>query len=688
MAASSPKVFKRFLRRLLPEGERASHDRAGQASPQRELRSGCHARCAEVGQVRTTATDAPWRHAAVALGLVAFASLGLGACGSSAARSTAGVTATTSGHVTVAAGGTAYFAEQPETPPDYIFPLVSGQYFTVENTNDFQTLLYEPLYWFGDQKSTAVDYSLSIGNAPVYSDDNRLVTITLKHYVWSNGQPVSARDVIFWINLLRANRDDWASYVPGGFPDNVTSATALDATTVQLHLNADYNPVWFTYNELSQITPLPLSWDRTSLKAPAPTADTRDFPDVTPPGARAVYNFLNSQAKDIGSYASSPIWSVVDGPWKLVSLTTDGTATFVANRRFSGPNKAHLAKFVELSYTSASAEFSVLRAGSAVGGRGVAAANDQISVGYVPDNDLPQTGALKAQGYQLVDWFPFQFDYFEPNFNNPEVGPILRQLYFREAFQHLVDEKGWIHAYYGGLGLPTYGPVPARPPNPYADADASVNPYPFSIPAARALLVGHGWRVVPNGVTTCARPGVAADDCGVGIARGEGLNFTLMYPSGLVYTDGSMVDLQSVAKQVGIEIALKEVTPTTIASTILSCLPSQAACTWQLGQYGAGWVFEPDHYPSGEEIFETGALGNVANYSNATTDRLIAATTKAPVSGARAALDAYQDQVRLELPNFWQPSPGTLVTLQSNLHGFVPNAYGFISPEEWYFTKG
>jgi len=70
------------------------------------------------------------------------------------------------------------------------------------------------------------------------------------------------------------------------------------------------------------------------------------------------------------------------------------------------------------------------------------------------------------------------------------------------------------------------------------------------------------------------------------------------------------------------------------------------------------------------------------------TDKLIAATTIASAADAQRALDAYQDQVRLELPNFWQPSPGTLVALQSNLHGFVPNAYGFINPEEWYFTKG
>jgi peptide/nickel transport system substrate-binding protein len=98
-------------------------------------------------------------------------------------------------------------------------------------------------------------------------------------------------------------------------------------------------------------------------------------------------------------------------------------------------------------------------------------------------------------------------------------------------------------------------------------------------------------------------------------------------------------------------------------------------------------VFEPDHYPSGEEIFQTGALGNVSNYSDAATDKLIRATTTSPAAGAQSALDAYQDRVRLELPNFWQPSPGTLVTVQSNLHGFFPNAYGFISPEEWYFTK-
>ena len=44
--------------------------------------------------------------------------------------------------------------------------------------------------------------------------------------------------------------------------------------------------------------------------------------------------------------------------------------------------------------------------------------------------------------------------------------------------------------------------------------------------------------------------------------------------------------------------------------------------------------------------------------------------------------------MRLQLPDFWQPSPGSLDTAASNLRGYTPNAYGFISPQEWYFTKG
>ena len=199
---------------------------------------------------------------------------------------------------------------------------MSGEYYSNENVNQFQTLLYRPLYWYGDHDRPQVDYAQSLGDAPVYSDGDRDVTITLKPANWSDGEPVSARDIVFWINLLKANRADWASYVPGGFPDNVTATRILGPRTVRLTLNRGYNPTWFTNNELSQITPLPLAWDRTSLtraRHPLGAALTgirpgaSTGPDTTPNGARAVYRYLNAQAKDVSGYAASAIWSIVDG---------------------------------------------------------------------------------------------------------------------------------------------------------------------------------------------------------------------------------------------------------------------------------------------------------------------------------------------------------------------------------------
>ena len=294
----------------------------------------------------------PRRRLAVAF--VALASVVLAACSSSGSPSGTTVAKSTQAKDLVALkGGTAYFAEQPETPPDYIFPLVSGAYFTGANTSDLQTLLYEPLYWFGDKANTSIDYPLSVGNAPVYSDGDRVVTITLKHYLWSDGETVERARCHLLDQLVEGEPRRLGFVCTGrlsrqrGLGDGPRTRRRCG-----FKLNAAYNPIWYTYNELSQITPLPIAWDRTSLTGPVPKAGQAGLPDTTPSGARAVYKFLNAQASEVSSYASSPIWSVVDGPWRLTGLTTEGTATFVPNPHFSGPDKPRLAKFVELPYTS------------------------------------------------------------------------------------------------------------------------------------------------------------------------------------------------------------------------------------------------------------------------------------------------------------------------------------------------
>jgi len=379
------------------------------------------------------------------------------------------------------AAGVVTFAEQPGASPNYIFWLTPGQDFSVANNDQFQYLMWRPLYVFGNGDKAEINYALSIGNKPVFSNDDRTVTITLKNWKFSNGQPITARSVVFWMNLLKANKIDWGAYVPGEFPDNVVSTTAVNSHTVRFELNGSYSPTWYTYNELSQVVPLPMAWDRTSLSAPAPTASTPNLPDTTTAGARAVYKFLNAQATHLATYASSPIWSIVDGPWKLKSFTTEGKAVFVPNVSYSGPIKPTIKEFVELPFTSQTAEFGVLAAGDGA-----------LSYGYIPTSDIPQEGRIKGDGYNTSPWTLFAFNYIPMNYNNPTYGAVYRQLYFRQALEHLIDQPAWISKFMSGYGVETNSPVPVAPSNPFVDPYTKKSPYPYSITAAKSLMTSHG----------------------------------------------------------------------------------------------------------------------------------------------------------------------------------------------------
>ena len=256
---------------------------------------------------------------------------------SAAPTAGAGLTSPTTPSGAKQTGGTVYYTEGAEATPNYIFPMTSAQVCGTTNITQLNAMLYRPLYWYGNNYQPTIDYSYSIGQQPTFSNNNKTVTIKLNPYKWSNGESVTSRDVMFWINLYKADPSkNYCGYVPGYFPDNVTSVQAPDPQTVVLHLNKSYNPEWFTYNELSQIYPLPLAWDRTSLSQPAPKSDNGHLPDATKAGAEAVYKFLDTQSKDLGTWASSPLWSVVDGPFKLQSFTTTAQVTLVPNPDYSG----------------------------------------------------------------------------------------------------------------------------------------------------------------------------------------------------------------------------------------------------------------------------------------------------------------------------------------------------------------
>jgi peptide/nickel transport system substrate-binding protein len=594
----------------------------------------------------------------VKLGAIAAAAclaLLASACGTSAKSSAAG-------------GNTATFAEGPGVTPNYIFPMLTGAYYSVANIEEFQRLSFRSLYWIGNAKGQpVVDPAMSLAAAPVYSNNDSVVTIHLGNYTWSNGTPVTTRDVAFWINLLKVNKGSFAAYIPGEFPDNLKSYKIVNSKTMVLTLTGSYNPTWFTYDQLSQITPLPRAWDKTSATGPVGNYDE------TTAGAKAVFNFLTAQSKDIATYGTNPLWKVVDGPWKLVGYNSDGYAKFQANTAYAGPTKPKLKYFVELPFTSDTSELSVLRSG-----------NNAPDYGYLPEQDAAQSSQLASQGYTTVPWQGWGTTYFLMNFNNPKTGPIIQQPYIRQAMQSLIDEPAFLSGPLKGYGHTDYGPVPVVPSNPYIDAYEAKGPWPFNPTTAKNLLTSHGWTVKPNGVTTCAKPGTGSGQCGKGIAAGTGLTFSLKYGSGAVVVSQEMQALKSQFSEAGIQINLTSAPFDSIISLLTPCTPSQANCSWQMLNYGGGWTYGVDPYPTGDQLFATGSGSNSSNYSNAEADQIIAATVH-----SSASLTTYENYMADEIPVLWMPQPVYQISeISTKLHGVLPQSpIESLTPENWYFSK-
>ncbi len=204
------------------------------------------------------------RGTAVASAALVLAGWGSASTGPATAKPAPPVT-----HMVRIKGGTLTVAEAAADGPNYIFPMMGEAYFFPANLQ-LTYLLYRPLYWFGVGNGPALNEGLSLGELPVYTDHGRTVTIKMKGYKWSNGESVSARDVVFWMNMLKANATSWGGYVPGTdqFPGDVSNVSAdVKTDTVTFSLDASYGSYWFTYNELSQVTPLPIAWDITSAGA-------------------------------------------------------------------------------------------------------------------------------------------------------------------------------------------------------------------------------------------------------------------------------------------------------------------------------------------------------------------------------------------------------------------------------------
>jgi peptide/nickel transport system substrate-binding protein len=599
----------------------------------------------------------------LAAGVAALGLAAAGCAGSSSGSSASGTPIT---------GGTAVLAEPPSTTPNYIWPFTPSADFSDINTWNLQNQMYRPLYWFGQNGQPTVNNTLSVANPPVFNGDK--VTITLKHYMWSNGTPVTAQDVVFWLNMETAEPANYGGFT--GFPTNIKDVTAVSPTELTMVMDKSYNHTWFQYNELSQITPMPLAWDRT---ASGPSNCATDESDCA-----GVYSYLNKQSLALSTYATSPIWSIVDGPWRLSAFNADGHVTFVPNKSYTGPVKPKLAALEEVPFTTDAAEYDVLQSPSS---------STKIDVGYLPQQDAPAKPAsavvganpLASKGYTLDPWPVWGINYYVVNYQSTTGnGPVIKQLYFREALAYEMNQAAVLAGPLRGYGSPTVGPVANNPPTSFLSAQGKAgDPFPYNPAKAKSLLTSHGWKVVPNGLTTCT----SASLCGPGIKKGQTLNFTMPYATGFAWLASEMDELQSNLASIGIKLNL-EPKPFNQVTAIGggNCVVTKSPCNWDMADWGGGWSFAPDYLPTGEELFQSGAVANSGGYSNPTNDGLIAQTL---TNSNLSYFYNWQDYLAKQLPVLWQPNADYQITEVANdLKGVTPQSPTLsFTPEYWYFVK-
>lgn len=532
---------------------------------------------------------------------------------------------------TIHHGGTVVEALPPQVDINWYLPLRPNVYNSLYDAWA-SGLMYKGLFHI-DGKGQ-IDYARSIASKISWNPKGTVYTVSLNpKWHWSNGQPVTARDVQFTWNLIKAAS---ASTAPapwpysgagsGGIPSDVQSFKVLNNDTFQITLNQPVNQVWFEYNGLSDLLPLPeASWNK--------------YP-----------HNVNQELSYLANNGNNPaFFSVTDGPFKMASAVQNVSWKFIPNPKYDG-HKPYLDSLV-LSYeTSDTAEVDALRTGT-------------VQVGYLPAYMYGSRSQLTSD--KLFPTYSFSMPVTRLNFKNKVMGPVFKQLAVRQAMQMGVDQLSIIKDLYDGLGVPGTGPIPAYP-NAFLPPTLKKPIYSFNPTAGIKLLEKNGWHEV-NGVMQNA--------------QGKSLSFEVQYPSGNTTTAAMVQLLQQDWAMEGIKVTLLPLPFATLLH--YHHQPSK----WEV-QAGISWSYGGT-YPTGGGIYGTNGGYNFFGYSNPVMDRLILATHKphATAQAAQQALDAYANFAAHQLPNLYMPLPASLTEIGKNVHGVEKSSNSFtnsISPQYWW----
>jgi peptide/nickel transport system substrate-binding protein len=359
-------------------------------------------------------------------------------------------------------------------------------------------LLFMQLVWIN--RFHEIDYSRSLAAAIATPDQGRTYNISLRPWHWSDGVPVTAADIAYTLNLVRALGTTWPGLGSGGMPDIIASLTIKDPSHFTITLKRQVNPEWFILNGLQTLVPVPAHiWSRYTLD-------------------------------EIWQNQSSPaFFQIVDGPLIVKRLVFGQYAEFVPNPAYEG-SKMHFSRFIMKFMESEDSEMQAVESGD-------------LDMANVPFPLFAM--AQHLPGLHIITLEPgYSWNELIPNIANP-TSSYFGDVRIRQALADAISQPRLIALAMHGQGDEVYNGVPPIPAS-FLSPAARAGQYPvgYNPQKARALLAAAGYAPGPDGIMQ---------------KEGIRLSFTILVPAGQELRIEAAESIQQDLRAVGIEMKVHQV---------------------------------------------------------------------------------------------------------------------------------
>ncbi|MFX3632030.1 MAG: ABC transporter substrate-binding protein [Candidatus Pristimantibacillus sp.] len=318
-------------------------------------------------------------------------------------------------------------------------------------SSDVEYVLFSRLYDYDRTGNVVAEPWSLAAEAPQISEDGKTYTVKLKNTAkWSDGQPVTADDLVFTINTI-INPDVGAPAI--STLDKVDKVEKIDEHTVAITLKQVYAP--FMYSLIMNVVPYHL------LKDVAPK-ELQKHP-----------------------YGTDPAKTVTNGPWKWTEWKTAQYLSVEADPNYWSEVKPNIQKIIYKLYADQNTEVQALIKG------------DVDTTTAIP---LTQLEAVeKIDSINVLKGATSTYEYinfnFDPN-NFPDKFIPFSTQKSRQAIAHALNRQGMVDNVLKGTGALMNSPFM---PGSWADSDQAIN-YSYDAEQAKKLLAEDGWVAGKDGI--------------------------------------------------------------------------------------------------------------------------------------------------------------------------------------------